>query len=123
MKAVMASSKAAFVLLLLLWHPLAQAHAFIEHSQPKTGEELAVAPKEIILTYTKNIEPVFCSIQLSREASQEPVKTEKAHGIDDEPNKLVLALPKLSPGEYHVYWVVVSRDGHRTMGDYTFVVH
>lgn len=35
---------------------------------------------------------------------------------------LEVSVPKLSPGAYRVIWNVVARDGHRTTGDYTFVI-
>jgi methionine-rich copper-binding protein CopC len=35
---------------------------------------------------------------------------------------LEVSIPRLPAGSYRVFWSVLSRDGHRTMGDYTFVV-
>ncbi len=122
MKTILTLFKITLFLLLQLWFSLAQAHAFIERSQPKPGEELNVAPKVIILTYNKNIEPAFSSIQIVREESQILIETGKAQAVENEPNKLLLPLPELTQGEYHINWVVLSRDGHRTMGDYTFVI-
>jgi len=114
--------KTTLFLLLILGASSVQAHAFIKQQQPKAGEELSAAPKSIILTYNKNIEPVFSSIKIIEEESQTAIETDKVVGVDGEPNKLVLPLPELKPGEYHVSWIVLSRDGHRTMGDYTFII-
>ncbi len=108
--------------LLQLWLPAAQAHAFIDHSQPKAGEELDAPPQAIILTFDKSIEPAFSSIKIAREESQTAIETGPAQGVEGDSDKLILPLPELSPGEYHVNWVVLARDGHRTMGDYTFVI-
>jgi copper resistance protein C len=122
MKKTMTSFKPIFFLLLQLWFSSVQAHAFIEQQQPKAGEELNSPPTAIILTYNKNIEPAFSTIQIVKEESQTPIETGKAEGVQGEPNKLILPLPALTQGEYHVSWVALSRDGHRTMGDYTFTV-
>jgi methionine-rich copper-binding protein CopC len=35
---------------------------------------------------------------------------------------LEVSLPSLPTGNYHVFWSVVARDGHRTEGDYTFTI-
>jgi methionine-rich copper-binding protein CopC len=35
---------------------------------------------------------------------------------------LEASLPPLPPGTYRVVWSVVSKDGHRTQGDYTFAI-
>jgi len=118
----MTLSKITLFLCLQLWLSFANAHAFIEQQSPKAGEELNSSPEAIILTYTKNIEPTFSTIKIVQEESQNPIKTGKAQGVEGEPNKLVLPLPPLPQGEYHVSWVALSRDGHRTMGDYPFTI-
>ena len=112
----------SLLLLLQFWFPAVQAHAFIDHSQPKAGEELDAPPKAIILTFDKSIEPAFSSITIAHEESQTVIETGSAQGVEGDSDKLILPLPELPPGEYHVNWVVLARDGHRTMGDYTFVV-
>ncbi len=114
--------KTLFFLILQLGFSSVQAHAFIEQQQPKAGEELNSPPKAIILTYNKNIEPAFSTIQIINEASQTVIETSKAKGVEGESNKLIMPLPKLIHGEYRVKWVALSRDGHRTMGDYTFTI-
>lgn len=122
MKTTMTLSKITLFLLLQLWFSFAMAHAFIEEQHPKAGEELNASPKAIVLTYTKDIEPTFSTIKIVQEDSQTPIKTEKAHGVKGKPTKLVLSLPTLPKGDYHVSWVALSRDGHRTMGDYPFSI-
>ncbi len=122
MKTATPLCKIAFFLLLQLWLAAVQAHAFIDHSQSKTGAELDVPPKAIVLTFDKSIEAAFSSIKIVREESQKVIATGAAQGVEGESDKLVLPLSELSPGEYHVYWEILARDGHRTMGDYTFVV-
>ena len=42
--------------------------------------------------------------------------------VPDNNHLLEADLKPLDPGKYHVFWSVVSRDGHRTEGDYTFRV-
>jgi len=114
--------KTLFFILLQFWLTLVQAHAFVEQQQPKAGEELNSSPQAIVLTYNKNIEPTFSTIQIINVESHVVIETDKAKGVEGQSNKLVLSLPKLTKGEYRVRWVALSRDGHRTMGDYTFTI-
>jgi len=40
----------------------------------------------------------------------------------DDLHLLQVRLPPLKPGTYRVIWNAFSLDGHRTQGDYTFVI-
>jgi methionine-rich copper-binding protein CopC len=122
MSAAMIYLKIALFFLFQLGIASVQAHAFIEQSQPKAGEELNVSPKAIELTFDRNLEPALSNIQISEIKSKTRIKTGKALGIEGEPNKLSLSLPELAQGKYQVNWVAMSQDGHQTIGDYHFIV-
>ena len=99
----------------------ALAHAFLEGAVPPVGGTVTGAPREIRLTFSEGVEPRFSGIELSAEDGR-AIATEPAR-IDPSDNKeLVLPLPPLPPGHYHVHWHVVSVDTHRTEGDYNFEV-
>jgi len=39
-----------------------------------------------------------------------------------DPKLLEVSVANAAPGRYHVIWIVVGRDGHRSKGDFTFKV-
>ena len=96
----------------------ALAHAFLQHASPGAGASLAAPPKEIALSFTKDLEPSLSGIAVTDadghdEAAAKPV-------IDD--SSVTVVLKPLMPGTYHVAWHAVSVDSHRTEGDYAFTV-
>ena len=50
------------------------------------------------------------------------VATGKPHVAPDNNRRLIVALPKLSPGTYTVIWHVTSVDTHKTEGNFKFTV-
>jgi len=43
--------------------------------------------------------------------------------VDAQDNTILeVSLPSLPAGKYHVYWVAVSVDTHRTEGDFSFTI-
>ena len=97
------------------------AHAFPDHSQPRVGSALESSPGAVRIWFDGDLEPVFSRIRVMNE-NHEPV--DKADGRVEEKDRTLLevSLPTLSPGTYHVLWVAVSVDGHRTEGDFSFTV-
>ena len=52
-------------LLVVLAMPiLALAHALLERASPPVGSELAEPPRQLTLTFTEGIEPLFSTIEL-----------------------------------------------------------
>lgn len=97
----------------------AWAHAHLAQSDPADGAVLSAAPDDIEVVFTETIEAGASRIVLLDEAGQEVAGTSQAAvGADG----LRLALPALSPGAYRVSWTVLSRDGHTTSGQISFVV-
>lgn len=102
----------------LTWPALILAHAMPEKTEPGVGAVLAAAPHSVRITFDARLEDGFSTIT---------VKNSKGQAINGESrlesaNHKILEtdLSALSPGDYHVYWNVVSIDGHRTIGDYIF---
>jgi methionine-rich copper-binding protein CopC len=99
----------------------ALSHAFLTQAVPPVGGTVPQSPKEIRLTFSEGVEPRFSGIDLAtgegRVIATGPAKIDPT---DDK--QLVLALPRLSPGQYRVRWHVVSVDTHRTEGEYSFLV-
>jgi hypothetical protein len=43
--------------------------------------------------------------------------------VDERDNTIMeVSLPTLPAGKYHVFWVAISVDTHRTEGDFSFTV-
>ncbi len=100
---------------------LAQAHAFLDHADPKVGSTLSVAPPELKVWFTQNLEPAFSSLEV-RDAQDMEVDKKDTHLDDKDKSLLIVSLPKLPPGTYTVKWHVVSVDTHRTQGNFQFTI-
>jgi hypothetical protein len=99
----------------------ASAHAFLERASPPVGSEVRASPPELSITFTEGVEPLFSTIDL-RNASGAPVAIGKPHTASGNNRRLIVELPKLSPGTYTVTWHVTSVDTHKTEGKFTFTV-
>ena len=102
-------------------HPPADAvHAQLERSVPSSGDTLAVAPPELVLTFSGPVEVSGAMLRLLG-------PTGRNWSLDaprraDDPRTLTTPLPPLEPGGYRLEWRVVSADGHAISGEFTFYV-
>lgn len=110
----------ALAALLWLAPSSAGAHAFLDHANPKVGNTVTSAPKEVVLWFTQQLEPAFSSIEV-RNAQGASVTAGKATAGGDR-TQLRVPLKALPPGSYKVIWRVLSVDTHRTDGSFTFRV-
>ena len=106
-------------LAMLPWAGAAAAHAFLDVADPPVGSTGA-APRQVVITFTQSVEPVFSTISVVNAAGARVDRGAPHPGSD--PQHLVVELPTLPPGRYHVFWRAVSIDTHRTQGDYMFTV-
>ena len=97
------------------------SHTFLDHASPRVGSEVAISPPELSITFTQEVEPLFSTIEVDG-PNGAAVATGKARVAPDSSQRLVLELPKLTPGTYTVIWHVTSVDTHKTGGRYTFTV-
>ena len=97
------------------------AHAVLERASPSAGSEVAVSPREIALTFTEGIEPLFSTVEL-RDASGSVVPTASPRTEQGNNRRLVVEIPALSNGTYTVIWHATSVDTHKTEGSYRFTV-
>jgi len=96
----------------------AEAHAFLDHAEPRVGSTVSTAPRELSLSYTQKLEPAFSSVEVT-----------DANGMRVDLGKpsisssvMRVGLKPLSPGTYRVRWHVLSVDTHTTEGSFTFQV-
>jgi copper resistance protein C len=105
-------------LLLLLATGEASAHAFLDHAEPRVGNKVATAPRQVTLWFTQKLEPAFSTITVTDPSGQR-VDTGKARVSG---SQMSVSLRPGGPGTYHVTWRVLSVDTHTTDGSFTFQV-
>ena len=96
-------------------------HAFPDHSDPKVGSTVTVSLTQVRIWFDSDLEPAFSTIMVHN-ANNEMVDKKDGRVDPSNPTLLQVSVPKLPPGIYRVMWNVVARDGHRTIGDYTFTI-
>jgi copper resistance protein C len=115
----MRHSFAGIVLLLLsLANGQAMAHAFLDHAEPRVGNKVATAPRQVTLWFTQKLEAAFSTITVTN-AAGERVDTGK---IRVSGNQMSISLRSGGTGAYRVNWHVLSVDTHTTDGNFTFQV-
>jgi methionine-rich copper-binding protein CopC len=107
---------AAFAL--LLGTAESNAHAFLDHAEPKVGNTVAAPPREVTLTFTQKLEPAFSTITVTNAAGQR-VDSGK---VRVNGSQMSILLKPGGTGTYHVNWHVLSVDTHTTEGNFTFQV-
>jgi methionine-rich copper-binding protein CopC len=105
-------------LLLVLATGEASAHALLDHAEPRVGNAVATAPREVTLWFTQKLEPAFSSITVTNSAGQR-VDAGKTRVSG---NQMSVSLRSGGAGTYRVNWRVLSVDTHRTDGSFTFRV-
>jgi hypothetical protein len=96
----------------------AQAHAFLDHAQPRVGATVPAAPGKLTLTFSQQIEPAFSTVKVT-DARGRRVDKGDVH-VDGA--LMQVSLDAIGPGDYTVTWRVVSTDTHVTKGNYVFHV-
>jgi copper resistance protein C len=109
---------ATIPLLLLLATGQSNAHAMLDHAEPRVGNKVATAPREVTLWFTQKLEPAFSSITVTN-AAGERVDSGKTRVSG---NQMSVSLREGGAGTYHVKWRVLSADTHTTDGSFTFQV-
>jgi methionine-rich copper-binding protein CopC len=97
------------------------AHAFIERASPPVGSEITASPPELSIVFTEGVEPLFSKIEVN-DADGATIATGKPRVAPDNNRRLIIELPKLSPGTYTVIWHVTSVDTHKTEGNFKFTI-
>jgi methionine-rich copper-binding protein CopC len=96
-------------------------HAFPDHSDPRVGATVSGSPSVVRIWFDSDIEPVFSMIMVHTMDGKMVDKGDSR--VDPKDSTLLeVSVPSLPPGQYLVIWSVIARDGHRTMGQYTFTV-
>ncbi len=105
-------------LLILMATTAADAHAFLDHAEPRVGSTVPAAPRELVLFYTQNLEPAFSSVEVTDGNGARVDLGKPKIGA----STMRVGLKPLSAGTYRVRWQVLSVDTHTTEGSFTFHV-
>ena len=100
----------------------ASAHAHLQQQLPAANTVVNASPQALTLNFSEGIETQFSGVTLT--GPQQKIIT-LGKPVRSDSNKAQLTVPveqALTPGEYTVNWHVVSVDGHKTKGQYTFTV-
>jgi len=100
---------------------LAAGHAFVVESRPSAGAKLTEPPTEVYLRFNSKIEKRLSHVTISTEKGK-PMALPIAADGQDRPDRLVLPLGPLAPGNYLVRYKVLAVDGHITEGILRFSV-
>jgi copper resistance protein C len=106
------------LLLPLLVTGEATAHALLDRAEPRVGNTVATAPREVTLWFTQKLEAAFSTVTVTNAAGQR-VDTGKPRISG---NQMAVSLRAGGGGTYHVTWRVLSVDAHTTDGSFTFQV-
>jgi methionine-rich copper-binding protein CopC len=96
----------------------AAAHAMLDRAEPRVGNTVATAPREVTLWFTQKLEAAFSTITVTDSAGQR-IDTGKARISG---NQMSVSLRSGGAGTYRVVWRVLSVDAHTTDGSFTFQV-
>jgi methionine-rich copper-binding protein CopC len=107
--------------LLLLNAETANAHAFLDHADPRVGNAVKTAPRVISLWFTQNLEPAFSGIEV-RDSSGSRVDSGNSSVDKSDRHVLRVGVKALPAGTYKVHWRVLSVDSHTTEGNFSFRV-
>ncbi|MFI8415667.1 CopC domain-containing protein YobA [Serratia sp. NPDC078593] len=113
---------ALFVLFVGLSSQQALAHAHLKMQTPAADTIVSPAPQALTLSFSEGIEPNFSGVKITGPENS-VIKTGKLQ--IDAANNTQINVPiegQLAAGKYQVSWHVVSVDGHKTKGNYTFTV-
>ena len=99
----------------------ANAHAMLDHADPRVGSTVSASPRELVLWFSEQLEPAFSTVEV-RNGSGARVDAGKAQLSHSNRTELHVPLKSLPPGSYRVFWRVLSVDTHRTQGNFSFRV-
>ncbi|MQB46363.1 copper homeostasis periplasmic binding protein CopC [Rhizobium sp. ICMP 5592] len=97
------------------------AHAHLKSAAPADKSTATSSPNELDLTFTESLNLKFSGVKLTGPDKAavkigDPTLTRKGMGLT------VPVSTPLGAGTYTVEWHVLSTDGHKTNGSYTFTV-
>ena len=112
---------AAALAALALWPAAALGHAVLVKSVPAQRAALVEPPPRIELWFNERLEPAYSKASVTNESGTQ-VDLRDGKVSPEDPRRLLLSLPTLTPGRYTVSFRVLSVDGHVVESRLTFTV-
>ena len=103
----------------LVWVPLAAAHASLVRTIPDAGSAVRESPAKVRLSFSGPLEPAFSTVEVLDGSGKRVDKGDPQ--VDGNDRQLLqVSVPHLPVGTYRVMWRVLSVDRHVAKGDFTF---
>ena len=99
--------------------PPVLAHAALLRAMPQSGSVVSTSPSEVRLQFSEGIEGRFSGLNVVA-PNGKPIATGRAQ-VQGTAMVVPITAP-LPPGMYRVNWHVLSVDGHKVQGSFTFEV-
>jgi methionine-rich copper-binding protein CopC len=112
--------KGILIVALLLQPAGCWAHVFPVRSDPRVGATVTTSPTQVTILFDGEMEPVFSTIEVKNEDKVQVDKKDSHIDAKDADKLVVSLLPALTIGEYDVAWRAIARDGHLTVGHFSF---
>lgn len=107
-------------LLMLGWPVVGLAHVHLEKSEPAKGATLDASPERVQLWFSGKVAGEWSQIEVTDAGGQ---RVDDGEVRDEgDPKRLSVGLRPLTAGTYEVKLNVVSGDGHRVKGSFSFSV-
>jgi methionine-rich copper-binding protein CopC len=99
----------------------AVAHAHLKTSTPAADSTVKQAPSVLDLSFTESLNLKFSGATVTG-PEKKTIKTGSAALAEGDKTLTIPVSDQLAPGKYTVKWRVLSNDGHKTNGSYSFTV-
>jgi methionine-rich copper-binding protein CopC len=100
----------------------ASAHAHLTSATPAVDGTVATSPTELDLKFSEALELKFSGVKVAGPDNAVVATGAISLAEGDDSTLVVLVSTTLAAGTYTVDWHVLSKDGHKTHGSYTFTV-
>ncbi|KAA0699985.1 Cu resistance protein [Neorhizobium sp. P12A] len=97
------------------------AHAELTTSSPADGSSVSASPTELDLSFSEALNLNFSGLTITG-SDKSAIETGDPMLMDGDKVLIVPVSQTLSAGAYTVYWHVLSTDGHKSSGSYSFTV-
>jgi len=100
---------------------LVEAHAFLDHAEPRVGSLVASSPSVVKIWFTDGLRKNGSRIEVFDAKGQ---RVDKGDVSIDAVDKSIMqvSVPRLAAGPYKVVWNAVCPLGHHTSGSFVFEV-
>ena len=96
-------------------------HADLKSATPAEGSTVAMPPTEVDLKFSEDLNLRFSGVTITG-PNKTTVPVGEAMLMDGNTTLMVPISGPLGAGTYTVVWHVLSADGHKTHGSYTFTL-